>query len=121
MSKFFEDSGRRILTRREFVKLSVATGVVLGVAPGCAAEVKNDMPYRPLGRTGEKVSVIGLGGYHIGNPSEREGIDLVRSAIDRGINFMDNCWDYHDGESEVAHGQGAERRLPGKGFPDEQD
>ncbi|HEX5400485.1 MAG TPA: aldo/keto reductase [Verrucomicrobiae bacterium] len=106
MSKFFEDSGRRILTRREFVKLSVATGVVLGVAPGCAAEVKNDMPYRTLGSTGEKISLIGLGGYHIGLQSdEADSINLIRTAVDRGINFMDNCWDYNGGESELRMGR----------------
>jgi aryl-alcohol dehydrogenase-like predicted oxidoreductase len=59
------------------------------------------MTYRTLGKTGEKVSAIGLGGYHIGVPQDPEsGIRLVRTAIDRGITFMDNCWDYHDGESE---------------------
>ena len=63
------------------------------------------MIYRTLGRTGVKVSAIGLGGYHIGNPSEAVGIKIVRTAIDRGINFMDNCWDYHDGESEVRMGK----------------
>jgi aryl-alcohol dehydrogenase-like predicted oxidoreductase len=64
-----------------------------------------DMIYRTLGRTGEKVSAIGLGGYHIGNPSEAEGIKIIRTAIDRGMNFMDNCWDYHDGESEIRMGK----------------
>ncbi len=60
-----------------------------------------DMIYRALGRTGEKVSAIGLGGHHIGRPREAaEGIRIIRSAIDRGITFLDNCWDYHDGESE---------------------
>ena len=51
-----------------------------------------DMLYRTLGRTGEKVSAIGLGGYHIGVPKqEQEGIRLVRTAVDRGITFLDNC------------------------------
>jgi len=60
-----------------------------------------DVPRRTLGRTGEKVSAIGLGGHHIGRPPDPgEGIRIIRSAIDRGITFMDNCWDYHDGESE---------------------
>jgi aryl-alcohol dehydrogenase-like predicted oxidoreductase len=59
------------------------------------------MLYRTLGKTGEKVSAIGLGGYHIGHPPDpADAIRIVRSAIDRGITFMDNCWDYHDGESE---------------------
>ncbi|MCW5976448.1 MAG: aldo/keto reductase [Bryobacteraceae bacterium] len=59
------------------------------------------MIYRQFGRTGEKISAIGLGGYHIGMPEDaNEGIRIVRSAIERGMTFMDNCWDYHDGESE---------------------
>src|SRR5206468_9192846 len=66
-----------------------------------------EMPYRTLGRTGEKVSAIGLGGWHLGlkNVDEELSIRLVRSAIDRGINFMDNCWDYNDGASEVRMGK----------------
>ncbi len=64
------------------------------------------MPYRTLGRSGEKVSLIGLGGFHIGVPKdEQEGIRIIRTAIDNGINFMDNCWDYHDGLSEVRMGK----------------
>jgi len=60
-----------------------------------------EMMYRTLGRTGERVSVIGLGGFHIGKiKEEQESIKLIRSAIDRGINFMDNSWDYHNGRSE---------------------
>lgn len=59
------------------------------------------MIYRTLGKTGERVSAIGLGGHHIGRPKDpNEGIRIIRSAIDRGITFMDNAWDYHDGESE---------------------
>jgi predicted aldo/keto reductase-like oxidoreductase len=71
------------------------------------ADVKRgDMRYRTLGRTGEQVSVIGLGGYHIGVPKdEDEGIRIIRTAIDDGINFMDNCWDYHDGGSETRMGK----------------
>jgi len=59
------------------------------------------MKYRKFGRTNEQVSAIGLGGHHIGRPQDaNEGVRIVRSALDRGINFLDNCWDYHDGESE---------------------
>jgi aryl-alcohol dehydrogenase-like predicted oxidoreductase len=59
------------------------------------------MLYRTLGKTGEKVSAIGLGGYHVGHPPDpADAIQIVRSAIDRGITFMDNSWDYHAGESE---------------------
>jgi aryl-alcohol dehydrogenase-like predicted oxidoreductase len=65
------------------------------------------MPHRILGRTGERVSAIGLGGYHIGKPGldDRQSIQLIRQAIDRGINFMDNCWDYNGGVSEIRMGK----------------
>ena len=94
--------------RREFLErlghLSVSA-----LAAGrlfAADERKGDMIYRQLGRTGERVSAIGLGGYHIGVPSdEQTGIRIIRTAIDRGINFLDNCWDYHDGKSEVWMGR----------------
>jgi len=95
------------VTRRDFLKAAVATGLLAGAVPGWAAESEGGMLYRRLGRTGEKVSAIGLGGYHIGNPKdEQEAIRIIRSAIDRGITFMDNCWDYHDGNSEVRMGKG---------------
>ena len=68
------------------------------------------MPYRTLGRTGEKVSLVGLGGSHIGTQKdEQESIRIIRGALDRGINFLDNSWDYNDGKSEESHGQGARR------------
>src|SRR5580700_6952439 len=64
------------------------------------------MIYRTLGKTGEKVSAIGLGGYHVGMQSDpQESIRIIRTAIDNGITFMDNCWDYNDGQSEVRMGQ----------------
>lgn len=74
------------------------------------------MIYRKLGRTGEKVSAIGLGGYHLGFPKDpEEAIRIVHEAIDRGINFLDNCWDYHEGESERRMGKalrdGRRRRV----------
>ena len=65
------------------------------------------MPYRTLGRTGEKVSALGLGGAHVGKPeqlSEDETIRIIRAALDRGLNFMDNSWDYNDGQSELRMG-----------------
>ena len=64
------------------------------------------MIYRKLGTTGERVSAIGLGGYHIGVPDdESESIRIIRGAIDNGITFMDNSWDYHDGASEIRMGK----------------
>jgi predicted aldo/keto reductase-like oxidoreductase len=93
-------------TRRDFVKMTVATGLAVGASASTfAVEKQGDVPYRTLGRTGEKVSCIGLGGFHIGNPPEELATRIIRSAIDSGINFMDNCWDYHDGDSEVHMGK----------------
>jgi aryl-alcohol dehydrogenase-like predicted oxidoreductase len=64
------------------------------------------MIYRELGRTDERVSAIGIGGYHLGKQQDPdESIRLLRTAIDRGITFMDNCWDYNGGISEVRMGQ----------------
>jgi len=64
------------------------------------------MPYRVLGHTGERVSAIGLGGWHLGfkQLDERLSIRIVRDAVDRGINFLDNSWDYNDGASEIRMG-----------------
>src|ERR1039458_7177855 len=96
----------RRMTRLEFVTAAAATSLLAATVPVWAAETEGGMLYRRLGRTGEKVSAIGLGGYHIGTQKdEQESIRLVRSAIDRGITFMDNCWDYHDGVSEVRMGK----------------
>jgi len=65
-----------------------------------------DMLYRPLGRTGETVSAIGLGGYHLAEQiDERLALRIVREAVDRGVTFMDNCWDYNDGASELRMGK----------------
>ena len=64
------------------------------------------MPTRPLGATGDMVSILGLGGYHLGKiANEREAIRLVHTAIDAGLTFMDNAWEYHDGRSEVLMGK----------------
>jgi uncharacterized protein len=72
----------------------------------------SDIPLRPLGRTGVHVSALGLGGYHLGSmKSQREAIRLVHAAIDAGITFMDNAWEYHDGRSEIVMGTAiADRR-----------
>lgn len=71
-----------------------------------AAGAENGIPYRRLGRTGERVSIIGLGGWHLGIQStEQESIRIIRTGLDSGINFLDNCWDYNRGESEVRMGK----------------
>lgn len=75
-----------------------------GPAPGETR--KGDMIYRRLGETGEMVSLIGMGGFHLGVPkTDDDAIKLIRSAIDRGITFMDNCWDYNHGVSEIRAGK----------------
>jgi predicted aldo/keto reductase-like oxidoreductase len=66
------------------------------------------MPRRRLGRTGQQVSLIGLGGHHLGKPSEEEAIRIIRQAIDRGVTFLDNCWDYNGGASEERMGKALE-------------
>jgi aryl-alcohol dehydrogenase-like predicted oxidoreductase len=66
-----------------------------------------EMPYRQLGSSGEQVSAIGLGGWHLGLKQVDEPLSMriVRTAVDRGINFMDNSWDYNDGASEIRMGR----------------
>jgi len=88
--------------RREFI----AGMAALSAAGALRAADSSGMIYRNFGTTGEKVSAIGLGGHHIGRPKdENEGIRIIRSALDRGMNFLDNCWDYHDGVSEIRMGK----------------
>jgi aryl-alcohol dehydrogenase-like predicted oxidoreductase len=72
----------------------------------------SDIPRRPLGKAGDLVSALGLGGYHLGKiTSDREAIRVVHAAIDSGITFMDNAWEYHDGRSETVMGKAiADRR-----------
>src|SRR5258705_12716745 len=76
------------------------------------------MPYRELGRTRERVSAIGLGGWHLGlrQVDEALAVRIVRSAIDRGINFMDNSWDYNDGAGEMRIGEALRDGYRDKGF-----
>jgi predicted aldo/keto reductase-like oxidoreductase len=67
------------------------------------------VPHRPLGKTGAQVSALGVGGYHLGSTKDQsEANQLVAEALDAGINFFDNAWDYHDGHSEAVLGQALE-------------
>jgi uncharacterized protein len=100
--------------RRDFLKRAA----LLGAAPFLAAarmpeqqpqseQVPPGMvPKRPLGRTGVQVSALGLGGYHLGSvATDRAALDIVAKALDHGVNFFDNCWEYHDGLSEERLGK----------------
>jgi len=77
----------------------------------------SEIPYRILGRTGERVSIIGLGGFHIiKQNNENESIQIVRTAIDNGINFLDNSWDYNNGLSEIRMGKALRDGYRNKAF-----
>ena len=105
-------------SRRTFLKTTIATGI--GTHLGArvrAVESRAGIPYRTLGRTGEQVSIIGIGGFHIGQkPTEDEAISIVRTALDGGINFLDNCWDYNDGVSEIRMGKALRDGYRDKAF-----
>ena len=88
--------------RREFI----AGLAAMQIAGSLDAAASDGMIYRTLGSTGECVSAIGLGGYHIGIPKDEvESIRIIRAAVDRGITFLDNSCDYHEGASEIRMGK----------------
>src|SRR5271170_251410 len=96
-------------TRRKFVQGSAAAlTATIVVTPSLAAgtgggvpDNQEQVPRRPLGKTGAQVSALGVGGFHLGSiKNEKESNELVARALDAGINFFDNCWEYHDGISE---------------------
>ena len=95
------------LSRRDFFKVSAVAAAVtsLGGAPP-TVDTQNGMPYRMLGRTGEKVSLLCLGGNHIGVDTLRdeESIRIMRTAVDEGVNFFDNAYIYQQGRSETRMG-----------------
>jgi aryl-alcohol dehydrogenase-like predicted oxidoreductase len=80
--------------------------------------MSEEIPTRILGKTGVRVSAIGLGGSHIGkdNLTRRDAIRIIRTAIDRGLTFMDNSWDYNDGESEIRLGKALKDGYRKKAF-----
>ena len=94
--------------RREFLKVSALAAALAALGPAPATvEKRNGMPYRTLGKTGERVSLLCVGGYHIGvkDLSEAESVRLQRTAIDEGVNFLDNAYIYHKGRSENLMGK----------------
>ena len=101
------DTARSSLSRRAFLGFAGAS-IFLGQADQQTPPPKsrNGIPYRALGRTGEKVSLVGLGGYHLGKQADpQESIRIIRTGLDEGVNFLDNCWDYNGGESEIRMGK----------------
>jgi aryl-alcohol dehydrogenase-like predicted oxidoreductase len=98
-------------TRREFLGTAAAGSAALGLAGMAAAATtqpgRNEgVPLRPLGRTGVNVSMLCLGGWHIGSlQNDNEAIRIMHAAIDEGMTFFDNAWDYHDGHSEDLMGR----------------
>jgi len=93
------------MDRRNFLKKASAVTVITSLDRKASHAAETAIAHRTLGRSGEKVSMIGIGGYHIGTPSEQEAIRIVRTAVDNGVNFLDNCWDYNDGASEERMGK----------------
>ena len=95
-------------TRREFVQGTVATMMASAAGRQLLAQTTssaNGIPTRPLGKTGERVSILGLGGAHIGRLEEPEAIRIMHAAMDQGMTFFDNSWDYNDGRSEEVMGR----------------
>jgi hypothetical protein len=80
------------MDRRDFLKKAAATTGAGSLSTKFAHASNGSFPYRVLGHTGEKVSLIGLGGHHVGRGSdEPQSIRIVRTALDNGVNFLDNC------------------------------
>ncbi|HUG90431.1 MAG TPA: aldo/keto reductase [Planctomycetaceae bacterium] len=98
--------------RREFLQAGLAAGASLALADALFAAQQDDgrgLPTRPLGKTGANVSILCLGGWHIGKAGKDSGdaaaIKLMQAALDAGMTFFDNAWDYHDGYSEELMGK----------------
>jgi predicted aldo/keto reductase-like oxidoreductase len=131
------DEGTK-MKRRSFLKQAVAAATVAGLrraageSAGIGEELQgaaaltslpvvrtvNGIGRRKLGRADAEVSIVGMGGYHLGmsSLSEQDAIGLVRKGLDEGINFLDNCWDYNGGVSEERVGKALRDGYRGKAF-----
>ena len=109
------------MSRRKFMTGAAAVGAAAFAAGGGPASANpipqephkspGEVPKRPMGKTGLQCSIIGIGGYHLGSvDEEKDAMNLVAKAMDLGVNFFDNAWEYHDGMSEERLG----RALEGK-------
>src|SRR3954470_6420005 len=97
-------------SRREFLQAAAAGTAALTLTATSGASQNppagRGLPTRPLGRTKQQVSILCLGGWHIGSvKEEKEAIRIMHAALDEGITFFDNAWDYHDGRSESLMGK----------------
>jgi uncharacterized protein len=106
------DPDRRRLLKAGLVAAGTIAAAPLAPTSASPAEASPDeIPLRPLGRTGERVSILGLGGYHLGTlATVDDAVRLVHEAIDAGVRFFDNAWEYHDGRSEEFLGRALEGR-----------
>ncbi|MCL4205909.1 MAG: aldo/keto reductase [Pirellulaceae bacterium] len=94
--------------RRQFLQAAAASLAAAGFGSRAMANQQNSsagIPTRPLGKTGQQVAIVGLGGYHIGTVDEKQAIAIMHEAIDQGMTFFDNAWDYHNGRSEEFMGK----------------
>jgi predicted aldo/keto reductase-like oxidoreductase len=107
------------MNRREFIRTATAAALVASFGQKTTyAAPPGGVPFRRLGRTGEKVSLLGIGGYHLGkgNVTESTAIEIVRTALDNGVTFLDNCWDYNKGVSEIRMGKALRDGYRAKAF-----
>jgi uncharacterized protein len=92
-------------SRREFLGAAASLAALAEQVVAQTATGSGGVPTRVLGRTGQRVSILCLGGWHIGSvKDDKEAIRIMHAAIDEGVNFFDNAWDYHDGRSEELMG-----------------
>ncbi|MHC4444719.1 MAG: aldo/keto reductase [Planctomycetota bacterium] len=107
-------------TRREFISKAVAGTAALAISERLSAKpatkIVGGMPYRRLGKSKEMISLLGVGGFHIGRPEEPIGIRIIHEALDNGATFIDNAWDYHDGLSEERVGKALKGSRRDKAF-----
>ncbi|MFO7904446.1 MAG: aldo/keto reductase [Pirellulaceae bacterium] len=96
------------IRRRDFLRVAMGSLAATGFgrdALSMQGDSPTGIPTRPLGRFEERIPIVGLGGYHIGVPDESEAIRIMHEAIDEGMTFFDNAWDYHGGGSEEVMGK----------------
>ncbi len=117
MSDHCDNAEHRSPDRRDFLQTAGLVGAGLALSESLLLATQpaqltlsntgaDRIPHKPFGRTGETISVIGIGGYSLGSaPSLKEAIAIVREAVDGGVTFFDNAWEYHDGKSEEWMGQ----------------